>query len=49
MLDGFKAAADKHGIPFTSTSAGSMFGLFFTELNELTASVMLLTTAMASV
>ena len=36
MLDGFKAAADKHGIPFTSTSAGSMFGLFFTELSEIT-------------
>jgi glutamate-1-semialdehyde 2,1-aminomutase len=35
MLTGFKAAADKYGIPFTHTSAGSMFGLFFTELNEI--------------
>ena len=36
MLDGFQAAADKHGIPFTTNSAGSMFGLFFTELSEVT-------------
>ena len=36
MLDGFQAAADKHGIAFTSNSAGSMFGLFFTELNQVT-------------
>jgi glutamate-1-semialdehyde 2,1-aminomutase len=36
MLTGFKAAADKHGIPFTTNSAGSMFGLFFTELKEVT-------------
>ncbi|MFT6421558.1 MAG: glutamate-1-semialdehyde 2,1-aminomutase [Thalassolituus sp.] len=36
MLAGFKAAADKHGIPFTTNSAGSMFGLFFTELTEVT-------------
>ena len=36
MLDGFQAAADKRGIPFSSNSAGSMFGLFFTELDEVT-------------
>ena len=35
MLDGFKAAADKHGIPFTYNKAGSMFGLFFTELDKV--------------
>lgn len=36
MLDGFQAAADKRGVPFSSNSAGSMFGLFFTELDEVT-------------
>lgn len=35
MLTGFKAAADKHGIPFTCNKAGSMFGLFFTELQQV--------------
>ena len=35
MLAGFKAAADKHGIPFTYNKAGSMFGLFFTELEKV--------------
>ncbi|MDP2504728.1 glutamate-1-semialdehyde 2,1-aminomutase [Oceanobacter sp. 3_MG-2023] len=35
MLDGFKAAAIKHQIPFTFNKAGSMFGLFFTELGKV--------------
>ncbi|MDP2546814.1 glutamate-1-semialdehyde 2,1-aminomutase [Oceanobacter sp. 4_MG-2023] len=35
MLDGFKAAAIKHQIPFTFNKAGSMFGLFFTELDKV--------------
>jgi len=35
MTDGFKAVADKHGIPFTFNRAGSMFGLFFTELDKV--------------
>lgn len=35
MLSGFKAAADKHGVPFTYNKAGSMFGLFFTELDKV--------------
>lgn len=35
MLAGFKAAADKHGVPFSSNSAGSMFGIFFTELEQV--------------
>lgn len=35
MTTGFKAAADKHGIPFTFNKAGSMFGVFFTELDSV--------------
>ncbi|MDK2779679.1 MAG: glutamate-1-semialdehyde 2,1-aminomutase [Pseudomonadota bacterium] len=35
LLNGLQAAADKHGIPFTHNSAGSMFGLFFTELDSV--------------
>lgn len=35
MLAGFKAAAAKHGIPFSHNSAGSMFGIFFTELDKV--------------
>lgn len=30
LTEGLQAAADKHGIPFTTNSAGSMFGFFFT-------------------
>ena len=36
LLNGIKAAADAHGIPFTYNSAGSMFGMFFTELEKVT-------------
>ena len=35
LLAGFKASADQHGIPFTYNSAGSMFGIFFTELESV--------------
>ncbi|ASP40839.1 glutamate-1-semialdehyde-2,1-aminomutase [Bacterioplanes sanyensis] len=35
MLAGFQQAADKHGVAFTSNRAGSMFGLFFTELEQV--------------
>ena len=31
MAEGFKAAADKHGIPLNITYVGGMFGFFFTE------------------
>ncbi|GGP59671.1 glutamate-1-semialdehyde 2,1-aminomutase [Shewanella algicola] len=31
VAQGFKAAADKHGIPLNITYAGGMFGFFFTE------------------
>ena len=31
LVDGLQAAADKHGIPFTTTQVGAMFGFFFTE------------------
>lgn len=30
LVDGLQAAADKHGIPFTTTQVGAMFGFFFT-------------------
>jgi len=35
MLTGFEAAAKKHGVAFTTNRAGSMFGLFFTELDTV--------------
>ncbi|MBM95910.1 MAG: glutamate-1-semialdehyde-2,1-aminomutase [Oceanospirillaceae bacterium] len=35
MLTGFEAAAKKHGVAFTTNRAGSMFGLFFTELDKV--------------
>ncbi|GGY52750.1 glutamate-1-semialdehyde 2,1-aminomutase [Bacterioplanes sanyensis] len=35
MTDGFQQAANKHGLPFTTNRAGSMFGLFFTELEQV--------------
>ena len=31
IAEGFKAAADKHGIPLSITYVGGMFGFFFTE------------------
>lgn len=33
---GMKALADKHGIPMTVNVAGSMFGLFFTDIERVT-------------
>lgn len=36
LADGFKALADKHGIPMTTNVAGSMFGLFFTGIDRVT-------------
>jgi glutamate-1-semialdehyde 2,1-aminomutase len=35
MTAGFQQAANKHGLPFTTNRAGSMFGLFFTELEQV--------------
>ncbi|WP_373778442.1 glutamate-1-semialdehyde 2,1-aminomutase [Glaesserella sp.] len=35
LAEGFKALADKHGIPFTVQYVGGMFGLFFTEQNKV--------------
>lgn len=31
LVDGLQAAADRHGIPFTTNRVGAMFGFFFTE------------------
>ncbi|WP_298636367.1 glutamate-1-semialdehyde 2,1-aminomutase [uncultured Umboniibacter sp.] len=36
LVKGVQAAADKHGIPFTTNSAGSMFGFFFNEADNVT-------------
>ncbi len=36
LADGFKAIADKHGIPMSTNVAGSMFGLFFTDIERVT-------------
>lgn len=36
LAQGFQAAADKHGIPLTTNQAGSMFGIFFTDLDKVT-------------
>ena len=36
LTEGIQAAADKHGIPLTTNFAGSMFGIFFTELDKVT-------------
>ena len=36
LLNGLQAAAEQHGIAFTHNSAGSMFGIFFTELDQVT-------------
>lgn len=35
LCTGLQAAADKHGIPFTTNNAGSMFGLFFTDAKKV--------------
>ncbi|MGO1247750.1 MAG: glutamate-1-semialdehyde 2,1-aminomutase [Oceanisphaera sp.] len=35
LLDGVQAAADKHGIPFTTNQVGAMFGFFFSDEKEV--------------
>ena len=34
-LDGMRNAAAKHGIPFTASHAGGMFGFFFTDVPKV--------------
>ncbi|MGL5145906.1 MAG: glutamate-1-semialdehyde 2,1-aminomutase, partial [Plesiomonas shigelloides] len=36
VAQGFKAAADKHGIPMAITYVGGMFGFFFTDEQDIT-------------
>ncbi|QYJ89083.1 glutamate-1-semialdehyde 2,1-aminomutase [Shewanella halotolerans] len=36
IAEGFKAAANKHGIPLSINYVGGMFGFFFTELEQVT-------------
>lgn len=36
LVAGLNAAAQKHGIPFTSNHVGSMFGFFFTDEEKIT-------------
>lgn len=36
LTQGMQAAANKHGIPLTTNYAGSMFGIFFTDLDKVT-------------
>ncbi|WP_281212360.1 glutamate-1-semialdehyde 2,1-aminomutase [Shewanella insulae] len=36
IAEGFKAAANKHGIPMSINYVGGMFGFFFTELEQVT-------------
>ena len=36
LAEGLKALADKHGVPFSVQYVGGMFGLFFTEQQEIT-------------
>jgi glutamate-1-semialdehyde 2,1-aminomutase len=36
IAEGFKAAANKHGIPMSINYVGGMFGLFFTEEETVT-------------
>ena len=35
LTEGLQAIADKHGIPFTTNKAGSMFGIFFTDVEKV--------------
>ncbi|PSJ42413.1 glutamate-1-semialdehyde-2,1-aminomutase [Zobellella endophytica] len=35
LVEGLQAAADRHGIPFTTTRVGAMFGFFFTGEKEI--------------
>ena len=36
LADGFKALADKHGVPLAVNQVGAMFGFFFTEQETVT-------------
>jgi len=36
LVEGIQKAADDAGIPFTTNSVGSMFGLFFSDLDQVT-------------
>ncbi len=36
LVDGFQALADKHNISLTTNIAGSMFGIFFTDVEKVT-------------
>ncbi|PQJ66026.1 glutamate-1-semialdehyde 2,1-aminomutase [Photobacterium angustum] len=36
LADGFKALADKHGVPLTVNQVGAMFGFFFTDQETVT-------------
>ena len=35
LVEGFQVIADKYNIPFTTNHAGSMFGLFFTDVEKV--------------
>ncbi|HVT35417.1 MAG TPA: glutamate-1-semialdehyde 2,1-aminomutase [Nevskiaceae bacterium] len=37
LLEGLRAAARAAGVPFTTAQVGSMFGLFFTDLEQVTS------------
>ncbi|WP_151705688.1 glutamate-1-semialdehyde 2,1-aminomutase [Nitrincola alkalilacustris] len=37
LTEGMSAIAARHGIPFTTSSVGGMFGLFFTEQEQVTS------------
>jgi glutamate-1-semialdehyde 2,1-aminomutase len=37
LTDGIKAAAGKAGVPLTTQSVGGMFGVFFTDLDEISS------------
>ncbi|GAA3718726.1 glutamate-1-semialdehyde 2,1-aminomutase [Oceanisphaera sediminis] len=37
LVDGLQAAADRHGIPFTTTQVGAMFGFFFSEEKNISS------------
>lgn len=37
LMQGFKTAADKAGIPLTTVSVGGMFGYFFTQAEQVTS------------
>ena len=36
LADGFQSIANKYGIPLTTNVAGSMFGIFFTDIDKVT-------------